>query len=80
LKGRGFSTWIWSFKRRATAITAKVGESSEVVVHDISGDDTAHDRGDRKTATIPGRGGSASRVVLKRFSASATVAYGELAT
>ena len=54
-------------QRLAKAITAEFGESSEVVVHDISGDDTEHTIVAIENGHVSHRqaGGSASRVVLE---------------
>ena len=54
-------------QRLAKAITSEFGESSEVVVHDISGDDTEHTIVAIENGHVSHRqaGGSASRVVLE---------------
>jgi predicted transcriptional regulator YheO len=54
-------------KRLALAITEQFGESSEVVVHDISGDDTEHTIAVIENGHVSHRqtGGGASRVVLE---------------
>ena len=54
-------------QRLAKAVTAQFGESSEVVVHDISGDDTEHTIAVIENGHVSHRqtGGSASRVVLE---------------
>lgn len=56
-------------QRLAVAITTQFGESSEVVVHDISGDDTEHTIAVIENGHVSHRqaGGSASRVVLEAF-------------
>ncbi len=54
-------------QRLAVAITTQFGESSEVVVHDISGDDTEHTIAVIENGHVSHRqtGGGASRVVLE---------------
>ncbi len=54
-------------KRLAVAITTEFGENSEVVVHDISGDDTEHTIAVIENGHVSHRqaGGGASRVVLE---------------
>ncbi len=54
-------------KRLALAITEQFGENSEVVVHDISGDDTEHTIAVIENGHVSHRqaGGGASRVVLE---------------
>jgi predicted transcriptional regulator YheO len=54
-------------KRLAVAITEQFGENSEVVVHDISGDDTEHTIAAIENGHVSHRqaGGGASRVVLE---------------
>jgi len=54
-------------KRLAVALTEQFGENSEVVVHDISGDDTEHTIAVIENGHVSHRqaGGGASRVVLE---------------
>ena len=64
-------------QRLAKAITAEFGESSEVVVHDISGDDTEHTIAVIENGHVSHRqaGGSASRVVLEAIQRTSKRCY-----